>query len=111
MTTEEINKRNNAILAVMGGPLEMMKIIHYNKDHITEDYLKSMANALTAKNLQYNTSWDWMIPAWSKLRHALSPGMIISAISFIDEAELENLWKLLSQVAMTWCKENNINFE
>jgi hypothetical protein len=107
MTTEEINKRNNAILAVMGGPLGMMKILHDGD----EKYIKAMASALTVHDLKYHKSWDWLIPAWSKIRHTLSPGMIISAISFIDEAELENLWKLLSQVAMTWCKDNNLKYE
>ncbi len=107
MTKEEINKRNNAMLAVMGGPLATMKILHDGD----EEYIKAMASVLTVDNLKFHESWDWLIPAWSKIRHALSPGMIISAISFIDEAELENLWKLLSQVAMDWCKQHNIKYE
>jgi hypothetical protein len=108
MTTEEINKRNNAILAVMGGPESL-------RSQLSTDMFREMQDdefVLTGpEDLKYHKSWDWLIPAWSKFRHALSPGMIISAISFIDEAELENLWKLLSQVAMTWCKDNNLKYE
>ncbi len=105
MTQEEINKRNNAILAVMGGPKAL------KESGLLGNMMDEEFSLMGPEDLQYNTSWDWLIPAWSKIRHALTPGMIISAISFIDEAELENLWKLLSQVAMTWCKDNNIKFE
>lgn len=105
MTTEEINKRNNAMLAVMGGPKAL------KESGLLGKMMDEEFSLMGPEDLQYNTSWDWLIPAWSKIRHLLSPMMVISAIMSIDNDEINELWKLLSQVAMDWCKQNNIKYE
>ena len=106
MEQTEINKRNNAILTFMGGP-NTLRSTHLSPDKMShEDFLK-----LSPMDLKYRESWDWMIPVWSKVRHQLTPTMIITAIGCIDENELEKLWILLSQVCINWCNQNNIKLE
>lgn len=106
MTELDKNKRNNAILAYMGG-VNTLRSTHYTADVMSHaDFIK-----LTPEHLRYNMSWDWMIPVWAKVRHQLTPTMIITAISCIDEADLEKLWILISQVCITWCNQNNIKLD
>lgn len=105
MEQSEINKRNSAMLTLIGGPLAMMKILHGGKDHMSEDYIKAMANSLTVDNLKFHESWDWMIPLWSKVRFKLSPSQIIPAITCIDENCLQDLFILLSNIIKN--NENN----
>lgn len=105
MTTEEINKRNNAAIAFMGGPMEIRQMFF---PEMKED---KFHRTIGPSDMQFHSNWNWTILLWRKIRHKLSPTMIITAISCIDEAELEKLWILLSQVCMNWCKENNIKYE
>ena len=106
MEQAEINKRNSAILAFMGGP-NTLRSTHFPPSKMMHEEFLMMG----PEDLEYNVSWDWIIPVWSKVRHQLTPTMIITAISCIDEAELEKLWILLSQVCINWCNQNNIKLE
>lgn len=101
MTQEELGKRGNALLAYMGGP-GYLKDAHYKHLMDVEFQLIGL------DDLEFHTSWDWIIPVWVKLRHELSPTMIIHAISCIDTGDIAELHMLLSNVAMNWCKNNKI---
>jgi hypothetical protein len=98
MTEDDKNARSLVILTYMGGPLVMMNTLHGHKEHVSEQFIKAMANELTLNNLKFHESWDWMIPLWSKVRFKLSPSQVISAITCIDENRLEDLFILLSNI-------------
>lgn len=102
MTTEEIIKRNQALIAYMGGP-DYLREKFYNRTLIEEFEL------ITPIELEFKHSWDWAIPVWSKIRKDLSPIMVISAISAIDMEDIETLYIIMSQVAIDWCINNKIN--
>ena len=103
MEQSEINKRNQAISVYMGGPVTLREALGRYSD-AEFDFEK-----LT--DLKFHISWDWLIPVWKKVRHELTPTMIITAISCIDENEIDKLYILLSQVCINWCKSNNIKLE
>jgi hypothetical protein len=95
-----IEQRNNAITAYMGG------VDYVKRKHKIP---KKKDQELKLEDLKYHTSWDWMIPVWSKLRQELSPGMVIFAINCIDADRLVDLHELLGNVAIQWCKKNDYN--
>ena len=94
--TEDLKKRNNAITAFMGG-------LSYLREKHFQDLMDAEFELIGIEDLKFHSSWDWLIPVWSKVRFELSPGMVISAISFIDENKIEDLHRLLSQVCINWC--------
>lgn len=100
-TQESIDTRNNAITAFMGGP-EYLKEKHF------AHYTDKEFNQIGLKDLRFHISWDWLIPVWSKVRFKLSPMAVIGAITYIDENKIEDLYELLSNTCLGWCKENNI---
>lgn len=99
-----IEQRNNAITAYMGGP-----------KHLRENYFKEMMDVefelIGLADLHFHESWDWMIPVWVKIRHDLTPTMVIHAINCIDTGDLEHLHLLISQLCINWCKENKIKID
>lgn len=98
---EELIKRNNALVAFMGGPK------YIKKKHFA-DLTEEEFQLISVEDLPFNRSWDWIIPVWSKLRFKLSPSMVIVAITAIDEERIQDLFDLLSGFCVNWCKENNI---
>lgn len=99
MTTEQ---RNNAITAYMGGP-------KYLREKHFSDLMDVEFELIGLEDLRFHLSWDWLIPVWSKIRFEMSPVMVISAINHIDEANIEKLFELISNVAIGWCKTKNLN--
>jgi hypothetical protein len=102
MTTEDLHKRLNAVCAYMGGP-----------QYLYEKYFSDMEQAAFEKvigldDLKFHESWDWLIPVWSKLRYELNPMAVISAIGYIDEDRINDLFMLLSDNAIAWCKGKGI---
>lgn len=98
MTTEQ---RNNAITAYMGGP-------QYLREKHFKDLMDVEFELIGIEDLRFHESWDWLIPVWSKVRFQLSPAMVISAITYIDENRIADLHQLISQVCITWCNEKGI---
>lgn len=98
MTTEQ---RNNAITAFMGGP-KYLRETHFNGLTDVEFELIGL------EDLRFHQSWDWLIPVWSKVRFKLSPAMVISAITYIDENRITDLHQLISQLCIGWCHEQGI---
>lgn len=98
MTTEQ---RNNAITAFMGGP-------GYLREKHFKDLMDAEFELIGLEDLRFHESWDWLIPVWSKVRFELSPVMVISAITFIDENRITDLHQLISQVCINWCNEKGI---
>lgn len=94
------DQRNNAVCAYMGGPEYVVN------NHIPS--LQGKVNLLSLDDMRFHDSWDWLIPAWSKVRHEMTPGMIIAAIDFIDNADIDKLFTLISQVCIDWCKTKNL---
>lgn len=94
-----IEIKNNCILAYMGGPDYLRKF--FTETIVDMDMIKP-------SDLKFHESWDWMIPVWSKLRHELTPTMILHAINCIDSNSLEPLHEMISNVCMQWCKEHGI---
>lgn len=102
MESDKIMTMNNAICAYMGGPQYIRK--HHFKEMMDVEF-----ELIGVADLHFHESWDWMIPAWSKIRHELTPGMVIHAINCIDTANLPELHTLIGNVAAQWCKNKNIN--
>lgn len=98
MTNEELIKRNNAICAFMGGAEYLFKK-HYPDKNIEH---------LSVSDMHFHDDWNFLIPVWSKLRMRLLPTAVISAIVYIDEDKISELFMLLSNNALVWCKEQNI---
>jgi hypothetical protein len=98
---EDLDKRNNAITAFMGGP-------KYLKEKHFSDLMDEEFELIGLEDLRFHKSWDWLIPVWSKVRFKLSPMAVIGAITYIDENKIEDLYELLSNTCINWCKENNI---
>jgi hypothetical protein len=96
--------RNNCLCAYMGGP-----------DYIRENYYSHLDDkefkGIGPSHMHFNSSWDWAIPCWKKIRFEMTPTMIIHAISCIDDAAIEPLFELMSNVAIDWCKKNGIDIE
>jgi len=91
MTQEEIDKANNYICSYMGGA-----------DYVIDKhYPKRKADSIGLKDLKFNSSWDWLIPVWKKIRFELSPTMVIFAINCIDDDNKEELHVLISNI----CKQ------
>jgi hypothetical protein len=97
-----IEQRNNAIAAYMGGP-DYLKEKHF--DHLMDVEFELIG----PEDLQFHSSWDWMIPVWKKIRFEMTPVMVIHAISCIDDDAIDPLHELVSQVAIDWCKKHDIN--
>lgn len=104
MEQDEINKRNNAITAYLGGPV-------YLRTKFWKDLMASEVRLMGIEDLEFNTNWNWAIPAWSQIRKELSPMMVISAISAIDTEDINSLFQILSQVCIDWCRKNNIKLD
>ena len=104
MNDKEIGIRNNAITAFMGG-------VAYVKNKHWKDLMDVEVRIMGLEDLLFNLSWSWLIPVWAKIRFKLSPVQVINAITAIDEDNINELWLLISQVCIDWCKENNINLE
>jgi hypothetical protein len=96
-----IEQKNNAITAYMGGP-----------KHIRDNYFKELMDVefelIGVADLHFHESWDWMIPVWVKVRHDLTPTMVIHAINCIDIGNLPELHELIGNICVQWCKSNNI---
>jgi hypothetical protein len=101
MEREELGRRLNAIAAYMGGP-KYLKEKHFS--HLMDVEFELIG----LDDLRFHESWDWLIPVWSKLRMRLLPTAVISAIVYIDEDKISELFMLLSNNALVWCKEQNI---
>jgi hypothetical protein len=99
MTTEDLHKRLNAISAYMGGPQYL-----YEK-HFSDMEQAAFEKMISLDDLKFNESWDWLIPVWSKLRFDLSPMAVISCIDYIDQDKINDLFMLLSDNAIAWCKQ------
>lgn len=93
--------RNNAITAFMGGP-------KYLKEKHFKDLMDVEFSLIGLEDLRFHKSWDWLIPVWGKIRFEMTPIMVISAITHIDNVDLEELHDLISVVAINWCKTQNI---
>lgn len=101
MNKEELGKRLNAITAYMGGP-KYLKEKHFS--HLMDEEFQLIG----LDDLRFHESWDWIIPVWSKLKFRLGPMTIISSITCIDEDRIDELFMILSDNAIVWCKEQNI---
>lgn len=99
MTTEQ---RNNAIAAFMGGP-EYLRRQHFS------DLMDVEFELIGLEDLKFHTSWDWMIPVWSKVRFEMTPTMVFAAIQFTDTADLNGMHQLVSNVCINWCNAKGIN--
>jgi hypothetical protein len=97
MTTEQ---KNNAITAYLGGAEILRKLLGHPND---ADF-----DFTSVSDLKFHSSWDWLIPAWSKIRFEMTPIMVIVGVNCIDEANFDELYKLISNVATEWCKTKNI---
>jgi len=106
MTQKDINKRNNAIVAFMGGPKYLRETLLPKTKMMDEEF-----HLMGPEDLKYKDDWNWLMPVWSKVRFQLTPSMVISAISYIDENNIEKLYVILSQVCIGWCINNNIKLE
>jgi hypothetical protein len=98
-----IEQRNNAIAAFMGGPA-YLKEKHFS--HLTDSDFERLVKL---EDLKFDTSWDWMIPVWSKLRFEMTPTMVFAAIQFTDTADLSGMHQLVSNVCINWCTKQGIN--
>ena len=98
MTREQ---RNNAITAYMGGP-------KYLREKHFKDLTDTEFELIGLEDLRFHVSWDWMIPVWSKIRHEMTPSMVIAAINNIDTDNLTEMHLLVSNVAINWCKTKDI---
>lgn len=101
MNTEERRKRNNAIVAFMGGYV-YVKNKHFPKLSSQE------FDEVSIDDLRFHESWDWLIPVWSKARFKLPPMAVINAITSIDEDKIHEVHLIISNACLQWCKENNI---
>jgi hypothetical protein len=95
--TYSTEQKNNAVLAYMGG-------LNYLKD---KPYVIKNTEDITLSDLKFHKSWNWLIPVWSKIRFKMTPVMVIHAVSCIDDASIDPLFDLISQIAIDWCKSNN----
>lgn len=96
-----IEQRNNSITAFMGGP-KYLREKHFM--HLMDVEFELIG----LEDLKFHKSWDWTIPVWRKVRHLLSPTMVIAAISCIDDDNLKDLHEIVSNVTIQWCKDNKI---
>lgn len=92
---------NNAITAFMGGP-RYLKITHY------ADLFDVEFELIDVNDLRFHLDWNWLIPVWSKIRFEMTPGIVIAAITHIDNNDIDKLHSLIAIVAMDWCKAEGI---
>lgn len=97
-----IEQRNNAILAFMGGPA-------YLKEKHFSDLMDVEFELIGLEDLKFHQSWDWMIPVWTKVRFEMTPTMVLAAIHYTDTADLDGMHQLVSNVCITWCIKQGIN--
>lgn len=97
--TYTVEQKNNAITAFLGGP-EFLKKTYYPSG-LPEEHI-------TLEDLRYHHDWNWIIPAWSKIRTTLPFAMVVPAISAIDVADIATLHEILAGVCINWCKEKGI---
>lgn len=97
-----IEQRNNAIAAFMGGP-EYLRKQHF--PNLTDEQF----NNVGPEHLRFHTSWDWMIPVWTKVRFEMTPTMVLAAIHYTDTADLDGMHQLVSNVCIRWCTKQGIN--
>lgn len=95
-TTEQ---KNNAMTAFLGGT-EYIKKTHFPNGFEEE--------VLTLEDLKFHSDWNWIIPAWAKIRTSLPFAMVIPAISAIDIGDINALHDILSAVCINWCKDKGL---
>ena len=101
--TYTIEQKNNALCAFLGGPK------YIREHHMPSTMMIDEEFALMGpEDLEFHTNWNWMIKCWAKIRTKVPFSMVIPAVSAIDIADLDTLHEIVSQVAINWCKENNI---
>lgn len=98
-------QQNNAICAYLGGPSTLKQ---FYKGAMEEELL-----VMGPEDLQFHTSWDWMMPVWKKLRKELlatqSDGSMLFALSkVLDEVDLEAFHKIVANYCIGWCKRKQI---
>jgi len=97
-------QQNNAIVAYMGGPSFLRSILRGGEDEIL---------LMGPEDCQFNSSWDWMMPVWKKLRKDLmatqSDGAMLFALSrALDEVDLEAFYRIVVNYCVEWCKRKQI---
>lgn len=102
----DIIKKNNAITAYLGGP-QVLKSLFFNNLMNEEFYLMS------AEDLMFHRSWDWMMPLWKKIRIDLSSredqvAMFYAMSKALDDVDLEKLHNLVSVYCINWCNQKQI---
>jgi hypothetical protein len=102
----DIIKKNNAIAAYLGGP-QALKALFLSGLTNEEFYIMS------AEDLMFHRSWDWMMPLWKKVRIDLSSredqvAMFYAMSKALDDVDLEKLHNLVSVYCINWCNQKQI---
>ena len=98
-------QQNNAIVAYMGGPSFLRSILRGGDEEIL---------LMGPEDLEFQNSWDWMMPVWKKLRKDLmaseSDGAMLFALSrALDEVDLATFHRIVVTYCVQWCKRKQIN--
>ena len=98
-------QKNQALVAYMGGPSFLKNLLRSQKPE--EEIL-----LMGPEELQFHSSWDWIMPVWGKANKALMDGGSASTIyamsKAIDNVDIEAFHKLLSAHCIIWCKNKQI---
>lgn len=102
----EIEKKNNAITAYIGGP-SVLKPLFF-KGLIDEEF-----HLMGPEDLKFHLSWDWIMPVWKKLKLDVSSredqlAMYFAMSKALDDVDLEKLHNLVSVYCINWCKQKQI---
>lgn len=101
--TYTLEQKNNAIAAFLGGP-KYIRDKHFPKGTMMDEEFALIG----PEDLKFHTDWNWMIPAWSKVRTSLPFAMVVPAISAIDVDDLAALHEIVSAVCVKWCEDKDI---
>lgn len=97
-------QQNNAIVAYMGGPSFLRSILRGGDEEIL---------LMGPEDLEFQNSWDWMMPVWKKLRKDLmaseSDGAMLFALSrALDEVDLATFHRIVVSYCVQWCARKQI---
>jgi hypothetical protein len=88
----------------MGGPSFLRSILRGGDEEIL---------LMGPEDLEFQNSWDWMMPVWKKLRKDLmaseSDGAMLFALSrALDEVDLATFHRIVVSYCVQWCARKQI---
>lgn len=98
-----LEQKNQAITAFLGGPAYLREK-HFPAISMMEDEFALIG----PEDLKFHSDWNWIVPAWTKIRTKLPFAMVVPAISAIDIGDILALHEILSGVCIIWCKDNGV---